>query len=390
MSEVVSPENGTDIGEQLKTSQEEQVNVGEEVQNTAEQVENNNTEPKPEPQPEPEPQQDEVQEDKPEQEDSAEAKSVSEKGPFVGNGNFESKKLKNLKLLELVHFPNVFLHVMRFLGSRQLVACHNVSTKWRSFVEEKKLFEAECSRLWPQCADVGRYNGLWKSMLLDENSQNINYPHVYFDLSVNKEHVGRLLIKLDKHTTPKTAENFRALCTGEMGICPRTNKPLYYKGSKIHRIIPGLLIQGGDIVEGNGIGSVSIYDGKPFEDENFTLKHGIGTLSMAGVDNEPDTNGCQFFISTSKAQDYNGKHVVFGKVIEGMDVIKKLDIHGNSIGEIVTADVVVEDCGQLGYSSKPVVEAKETKEYVEEPKEVKEEVPKDQKKAEKSSVCNIL
>ncbi|KAJ0407555.1 hypothetical protein P43SY_006873 [Pythium insidiosum] len=132
-------------------------------------------------------------------------------------------------------------------------------------------------------------------------------PSVFFDVSIGGKPAGRLVFELRKDVVPKTAENFRQLCTGEAGV-GRSGKPLHYKGSKFHRIIPNFMCQGGDFTHGTGVGGESIY-GHKFPDENFTLKHeGVGLLSMANAG--PNTNGSQFFITTVDCPWLDGAHVI--------------------------------------------------------------------------------
>lgn len=147
-------------------------------------------------------------------------------------------------------------------------------------------------------------------------------PRVYFDISIGDKPAGRIVFELFADTTPITAENFRALCTGEKGV-GKQGKPLHFKGSRFHRIIQQFMCQGGDFTRGNGTGGESIY-GEKFKDENFTKKHTKpGLLSMANAG--PNTNGSQFFITHVETSWLNGKHAVFGKVLgDGQTVVNAI------------------------------------------------------------------
>ncbi|KAF8888849.1 40 kDa cyclophilin [Infundibulicybe gibba] len=171
-----------------------------------------------------------------------------------------------------------------------------------------------------------------------------NRAITYFDINIGGQPIGRIIFSLYTDLVPRTAENFRALCTGEKGNS-KAGKPLWYKGSGFHRVIKGFMCQGGDFTAGNGTGGESIY-GEKFEDEAFSVNHTKPfLLSMANAG--ANTNGSQFFITVSQTPHLDGKHVVFGEVIRGKSLVRQIENYPTASGDVPTSPIVIADCGEL-------------------------------------------
>merc|ERR1712038_810066 len=190
------------------------------------------------------------------------------------------------------------------------------------------------------------------SMYGDKKSAEVNVvpnangdnPHVFFDISQGDKKLGRIVMQLYVDITPKTALNFKDICTGN------NNDKLTYKNSIFHRVIKDFMIQGGDITNSDGTGGKSIY-GEKFDDENFSIKHTKGgLLSMAN--SGKNTNGSQFFITSKETPHLDGKHCVFGEVVEGMDIVKLVEDVEIGESDKPNVDVVIEDCGEIDWVGK--------------------------------------
>jgi len=216
---------------------------------------------------------------------------------------------------------------------------HNVKTKIKAAkAKEKKAFA-----------------NLFSQQLYTETEEKSDYsdpsnPRVFMDIQIGQKEPKRIEFELYKNLVPKTAENFRALCTGEKGV-GQSGKPLHYKGSAFHRLIKDFMLQGGDFTQGNGTGGESIY-GEKFEDENFKCKHKKrGDLSMANAGK--NTNGSQFFICFKKTEWLDNAHVVFGRVSKGIELLDEIEAIPTESGDKPSEPIVIVDCGEV-----PAAEAK--------------------------------
>lgn len=194
-----------------------------------------------------------------------------------------------------------------------------------------------------------RASGLYEEKK-DATAPGEGNPHVFFDVKHGDKMLGRIVMCIFADVVPKTAENFRALCTGEKGE-GTLGKPLHYKGCTFHRVVKDFIIQGGDFISGDGTGGESVY-GEMFDDENFIMRHSKeGVLSMANVG--PGTNGSQFFITTGNFLHLNEKHVVFGQVVEGMEIVREIQKVETGESHKPVEDVIIADCGEMPIDYQP-------------------------------------
>jgi len=216
--------------------------------------------------------------------------------------------------------------------------------KQETLAEKKARLKERAEAAWKKRAEAEAAAAAEQAAKNQAQAEAIATSTVFFDIAVGDEPAGRLTMDLYGSVAPKTAENFRSLCTGEKGVGAVSGKPLHYEGCSFHRIIPGFMCQGGDFTSGDGQGGESIYGGD-FADEPFEFSHfEPGLLSMANAG--PDTNGSQFFITTAVTDFLDGKHVVFGKVVGGMDVLKAMESQGSKSGAVSTPVKIVA-CGEV-------------------------------------------
>lgn len=240
----------------------------------------------------------------------------------------------------------------------ELISFHE--TNWRDYLSLKNM-AIVCFMLYQLSGFFGN-NNIGNVVPLEEAQGHDQNSHVWFDVTIGDKPAGTIQFVLFNSVVPKTAENFRALCTGEKGNGTSSGKPLHFKNSIFHRVIPGFMLQGGDFTHSSGIGGESIYGTKfPDEFENGFVKHSIpGLLSMANSGR--NTNGSQFFVTTARTGHLDGKHVVFGKVAdeESMAVVKAIEKVGSSSG--ATSEIVrITGCGESAATPSGPTEDKKIK-----------------------------
>jgi len=220
-----------------------------------------------------------------------------------------------------------------------------------------------------------------------KDATSLKNPRVYFDVEIGGKETGTVVFELFANIVPRTAENFRQLCTGEAGMSEFGRKgPLHFKNSIFHRVISGFMAQGGDFTKGNGTGGESIY-GKKFADENFKLRHTEKyLLSMAN--SGKNTNGSQFFVTFAQTPHLDRKHVVFGRVERGQEIIAKIQSVPTNAGDEPKAKIKVVKCGQMKLKVR-TVEEKPAEKAAEEQKQEVSEFDSDEEMSE-SSECEPI
>jgi len=246
-------------------------------------------------------------------------------------------------LLELQEFSQAKLDLVA--ASKLSPSDKQIREKYEELKKRLATFKKE---------EKGKFGNMFKSSLYTEKANvrapvchNLDkLPKVWMDIKIGDDEPKRVTYALYSDSVPTTAENFRALCTGEKGMCKTDEtKPLHYKGSSFHRVIPGFMMQGGDFTNGDGTGGESIY-GEKFADENFDDQHEKKyLLSMANAG--PGTNGSQFFVTFVPTPHLDNKHVVFGEVVEGIDVVEAMQAVETGDSDRPKNDCVIVDCGEV-------------------------------------------